>query len=502
VTHAPSSRLLSDALITRRAAGGNQRAFASLFERYHQDLYRYCAALLGNAEDAQDAVQNTMLKVLRALPGEQRELKLKPWLYRIAHNEAIDMIRTRRHAEAIDAEALAAASGPAEEAEARVRLQQLVSDIGELPPRQRGALVMREMSGLSYAQIGEALQTSSAAARQAIYEARLSLRQISEGREMPCDEVMRAISDHDGRVLRRRDIRAHLDRCEACTAFGGAISERRREFASLAPLPAAASAGILQGLLGGAGGGGGAGSAAGAAAGKALVGSAAVKSTAAVLAVSAIGVVAANQSGVIDLGIGDRHTAPSRRAPSTTPSTAHRSGGQAAAATAHDRAVRAVGAGTPQTARGRRIVGRASAAQRKNRSALAAPGSADQVAEGTAQSNGHLLGPSEGSRQAKGPDDSKAGDPAKETKGASATAPGHAKAPPGQAKGGTEKSGGNGSGEAEPVHPEHPEHPAHPAHPPGGSEKQPTATPEPEAEPPAEGEEAGDEHEHAKPTAE
>jgi RNA polymerase sigma factor (sigma-70 family) len=237
VTQAAPTRILSDAAIARRAAGGNQRAFTEIFERYHQDLYRYCVAILGNSEDANDAVQNTMLKVLRALPGEKRELKLKPWLYRVAHNEAIDMIRARRGSEEIDAETLAARGGPVEEVEARGRLRQLISDIAELPDRQRGALVMREMSGLSYAQIGEALQTSPAVARQTIYEARLGLQQMSEGREMSCEEVMRAISDDDGRILRRRDIRAHLRSCEDCKAFRSEIAGRRREFSSLAPCP-------------------------------------------------------------------------------------------------------------------------------------------------------------------------------------------------------------------------------------------------------------------------
>jgi RNA polymerase sigma factor (sigma-70 family) len=483
VNQAAPSRLLSDAVIARRAAGGNQRAFATIFERYHQDLYRYCAALLGNAEDAHDAVQNTMLKVLRALPGERRELKLKPWLYRIAHNEAIDMIRFRRHAEPIDAEALAATSGPAEQAEGRVRLQQLVSDIGELPTRQRGALVMRELSGLSYEQIGEALQTSSAAARQTIYEARLSLRQISEGREMPCREVMRAISDDDGRVLRRRNIRAHLHRCEACDSFRAEISERRREFASLAPLPAAASAGILQSLLGGAGGSsGGTGGAAGAAAGKALAGSAAVKSTAAVVAISAIGVVAANRGGAIDLGIGEHHTAPG---PGTS-STTHRSERHAAAKAASRRASPAVEPGIAQTAKGRRIVGQASAARgTSDRTELAAPHLPDRATEGTAQSNGQLLEAPTDSRKAKGLG-SEPDPPAETTKGASAAAPGHAEAPPGQAEHGPEKSGGGN--ETQPAHPAHPEHPAHTSHP---EETQPAATPGREAEAPAEDREAG-----------
>ena len=96
VAPAGFSSLLSDERLARRAVGGDERAFAAIFRRYHQPLYRYCLAIVGDPEDAQDALQNTMIKVLRALPGEEREIELKPWLYRIAHNESIDLLRRRR----------------------------------------------------------------------------------------------------------------------------------------------------------------------------------------------------------------------------------------------------------------------------------------------------------------------------------------------------------------------------------------------------------------------
>jgi RNA polymerase sigma factor (sigma-70 family) len=461
--------MLPDAVIARRAAGGNQRAFAAIFERYHQDLYRYCAAILGNAEDAQDAVQNTMLKVLRALPGEGRELKLKPWLYRIAHNEAIDLIRARRSTEPVDAEALAAIDGPAETVEARGRLRQLISDIAELPDRQRGALVMREMGGLGYEQIGEALRTSPAVARQTIYEARLSLRQMKEGREMPCREVMRAISDDDGRILRRRDIRAHLHDCEDCRAFRSEIGDRRREFSSLAPLPAAASAGILQSLLGGAGSGASAGGGvAGVAAGKALGGSAAIKSAAAVLAVSAIGVVAADHRGALDLGLGGHDDAPVKSAPAPTRAF----GRPAATARPHT----AAGTAAPATSRpiqGGPDVHRASAVAPNGQRAAPEPSPAGLATEQAPQSNGRGLGKTKGSERAKSTD--KPSHPEKGKKGGSPAAPGQSGSP-GRAKHAAGEKGGGGA--AAPAHPPHPEHPAHPQHP--GA-----AAPGTEAEPPA-----------------
>src|SRR3954447_10617140 len=88
-------RLLSDDRLVRSATRGEERAFAAIFERFHQELYRYCRALLGDEEEARDALQNTMVKVVRALPGEHRQIARRPWLYRIAHNEAIALARQR-----------------------------------------------------------------------------------------------------------------------------------------------------------------------------------------------------------------------------------------------------------------------------------------------------------------------------------------------------------------------------------------------------------------------
>ncbi|HYC81265.1 MAG TPA: RNA polymerase sigma factor, partial [Solirubrobacterales bacterium] len=237
---------LSDARLTRRAVRGSSRAFEAIFRRYHQELYRYCAAIVGNSADAQDAVQNTMVKVLQALPGEERRIELKPWLYRIAHNEAIEIVRRRGPGEAVDVDSLLGPANAVEVVETRDRLRRLVADVAELPERQGGALVMRELGGLGFEQIGAALGTSAATARQTLYEARLGLRAMSEGREMDCAEAMRAISDGDRRILRGRKLRAHLRACEECRDFRAAIESRSADLALLAPLPAVAAAGIMQ----------------------------------------------------------------------------------------------------------------------------------------------------------------------------------------------------------------------------------------------------------------
>lgn len=276
-----------------------------VYRRYSQGLYRFCLSITGNAEDAQDALQNTMVKALRSLPGEQRQIQLKPWLYRVAHNESVELLRKRRYEAELDPELTAGGGELSDAAAARERLRRLLDDLGELPERQRAALVMRELAGLGFAQIGEALDTSAAVARQTVYEARLSLRQLEAGREMDCEKVTWQLSEADGRVLRRRDVQAHLRACAECREFRDSIASRRRDLAALAPLPTAVSGGILHALLEGAGGNAGTGltGAATVGAGKAVATSVVVKSVATVAVVATIGVTAADRGGLIDAGL-------------------------------------------------------------------------------------------------------------------------------------------------------------------------------------------------------
>src|SRR5918912_984675 len=142
--------------------------------------------------------------------------------------------------------------------EERSRLATLVADLDELPERQRSALVMRELSGLSHEEIAGALEISVAAAKQAIFDARTGLQEFARGREMECAEVQRIVSARDGRMLRGRPLRAHLRGCPSCRALRDAIGARRADLSALAPpLPAAAATGLLSSVLGGGNGGGG-----------------------------------------------------------------------------------------------------------------------------------------------------------------------------------------------------------------------------------------------------
>jgi RNA polymerase sigma factor (sigma-70 family) len=241
-----------------RASKGDRRAIAAIFERYQQELYGFCLGILGEPEDAQDALQNTMVQVLKALPGEEREIALRPWLYRIAHNEAVELRRTRHPVQALDDYLVDAQSSVAERAEQREQLGWLLKDLADLPDRQRAVLVMRELNGLDFAEVGAALDTSAAVVRQSLYEARRNLEQIGLGRSLRCDAVTRVLSDADGRITRRRDIRAHLRDCPDCRRFQNAIENRQGILAAIPPLPAAAAAGVVQAAIGSSSGGVGA----------------------------------------------------------------------------------------------------------------------------------------------------------------------------------------------------------------------------------------------------
>jgi RNA polymerase sigma factor (sigma-70 family) len=320
--------LLGDERLARLAAAGHERAFAVVYERHHQALYRYCRSIVRNEADAQDALQSTFTAAFAALRRGGPDAPIRPWLYRIAHNEAVSTLRRRRPTVELSDATESWAASVDDQVAARSRLDLLLRDLRELHDRQRSALVMRELSGLSHEEIALALDTSVGAAKQAIYEARRSLFEFSEGRAMACDEIRRTISDADGRLLRSRRVRAHLRECSACAAFAAAIPERRSELQALIPtLPAATAAGLWWHL---------AGTGSSHATGSGLVGLAvggAGKSAGAALAANALAGVAVVASATVGVTLGVDQLAhrglPSRAAhhgaPATRPLAAHRS---------------------------------------------------------------------------------------------------------------------------------------------------------------------------------
>jgi RNA polymerase sigma factor (sigma-70 family) len=290
---------LGDELLARQATRGSGRAFTALYERYYQALYRYCRSIVRDDADAQDALQSTFTSALAALQRDARNAPLRPWLYRIAHNESISLLRRRKRDgqhEAVTEEAVVGVSAE-EEAAGRARWQRVVEDLAELPERQRGSLLLRELAGLSHEEIALTFGTTVGAAKQAIFEARQGLAELEEGRALSCAEIRSRISEGDRRLLRARRVNAHLRDCAACAAFAVAIPARQADLRALTPVLPPAVAGTLLGRVIGSGGThAGAGSAAGAAA---------VGKTAGTVvgwkALATVGVIAVGAAGVTGL---------------------------------------------------------------------------------------------------------------------------------------------------------------------------------------------------------
>jgi RNA polymerase sigma factor (sigma-70 family) len=211
---------------TSQAVRGSAGAFARVYERHHRALYRCCRSLLGDDEEARDALQSTMTKALAALRFEERDFELRPWLFRIAHNEAVSRLRQRRDAVELSAVETLVTDSPAHAVELRERLTQLRGDLQDLPERQRAALVMRELSGLGHAEIAAVLGGSPRTVKQTIFDARVALNECAEGRGMSCEAVQRLLSDGDGRVRRGPRMRAHMRACRSCRDFEAALAER------------------------------------------------------------------------------------------------------------------------------------------------------------------------------------------------------------------------------------------------------------------------------------
>jgi RNA polymerase sigma factor (sigma-70 family) len=287
-------RILKDEKLAAMVAGGNDDAFAVLYRRHHQAVYGYCVSVLRQEADARDALQSSMLAALSSLRANPISGPFKPWLFRIAHNESISIIRNRSREAPAEAQSQTAV---ADDGGSREQLRSLLSDLAALPDRQRGAIVMRELSGLSYAEIAAALGTSEAGGKQLVYQARQALQELRDGHEMNCQLVRQRISAQDRRLLRGRKVRSHLRGCQTCRDFDLATRRRRTAFAALIPpLSPLVAAAVLQGVLreggtgGGVGGAGGAVGATGLVSGGAPLAPVAVKLAAAALLAGAAGV--------------------------------------------------------------------------------------------------------------------------------------------------------------------------------------------------------------------
>jgi RNA polymerase sigma factor (sigma-70 family) len=144
-------------------------------DRYRGPLERYCARLLGPGR-AEDAVQQAFVNAHAAMRASDQELALKPWLYRIAHNAAMNTLRGNADEGELLDEDRPGMTLTADLVELREQLRETLASIQALPTAQRDAILLRELEGRSHDEIGAALGVTAGGARQHLHRARVSLR--------------------------------------------------------------------------------------------------------------------------------------------------------------------------------------------------------------------------------------------------------------------------------------------------------------------------------------
>jgi RNA polymerase sigma factor (sigma-70 family) len=168
-------RTQSDARLVDLVRAGHSSAFEAIVQRYRKPLLGYCSRLLP-ASRAEDAVQQTFLKAYQAMVSGDAELTLRPWLYRIAHNASLNLLRQNGWSHEALHENMDGVTRPDQALELRERLRATVAAVQALPERQRDAVLLREIEGLSYEEIALALGVGDGAVRQLLHRARATLR--------------------------------------------------------------------------------------------------------------------------------------------------------------------------------------------------------------------------------------------------------------------------------------------------------------------------------------
>src|SRR3954451_16707506 len=234
---ATQSRLsqLDDERLARLVHKGDDAAFELLYDRHHSALLAFCRHMVGNREDAEDALQQTFLRAHKALRERRPPDALRPWLFAIARNRCRTLIAARRPLAVPADEVEVSYDGFSEDVARRADLREMVADLGRLPDDQRGALVLFEPGGVDQAQIADVIGCKPAKVKALVYQARTELMAERDARSTPCESVRTELSVATGGALRRGPLRRHLRLCDGCRAYRELVAAQRVGLASLLP---------------------------------------------------------------------------------------------------------------------------------------------------------------------------------------------------------------------------------------------------------------------------
>ena len=193
---------LDDARLTKAAQAGDRRALEELLRRHQDQIYAICRRLAGNDADGQDATQEALIAIVRGLPRFGGKAKFSTWAYRVATNAALDELRRRSRRpvpSAVDRDDGPAAASTADDpASVAVRLD-LDAALAQLPEEFRAPVVLRDMAGCDYAEIGKILRIPPGTVRSRIARGRARLAGLMSANGGNHDDTLQRRNDEASR---------------------------------------------------------------------------------------------------------------------------------------------------------------------------------------------------------------------------------------------------------------------------------------------------------------
>ncbi len=227
--------------MSRAGVLGDEASFAALAERHRRELHVHCYRMLASFDEAEDAVQETLLRAWRGREGFGGASLARAWLYRIATNVCLDLLRRRsRRLTAVPSLAevpwlqpypdrLLDEAGPGPDQPDAVAVDRetieltFLAAMQVLPPRQRAVLILRDVLGWPASEAAALLETSVAAANSALQRARVTMQAHLPERRTEWSAGVRTTEE---RALLERFIDAH-QRCDAAAAIAIAAEDIR-----------------------------------------------------------------------------------------------------------------------------------------------------------------------------------------------------------------------------------------------------------------------------------
>ena len=282
----PLVKLQGDEKLIAMIREGQAWAFEALFDRYQSRLLAFCRHMLASEQDAEDVLQDVFVSAHKALLKDNRPIKVKPWLYRIARNRCLNHLRRpvpEGSDELMDEHPHNGGATTADQVQTRAELREILVDVKHLPETQRTALLLREVDALSYSEIAEAMDTTVPAVKSLLVRARITLAESSQARLLTCGEVQLELAEAaEGLTKASGPVRQHIKGCEQCKDFRDQLRSNSKALAAILPVGplvlfkdailAKLGGGAAGGASSGAGAGAGAGGAAGAAGGATAAG--------------------------------------------------------------------------------------------------------------------------------------------------------------------------------------------------------------------------------------